>query len=151
LLLGGERPVYGFEVPMPEANQGMPSMQERAATFVSELRALQPQGPYHFIGFCGGGYIAYEMAQQLSAEGQEIRFLGIVECIDPHFPRDWEEKLLFNTQRAIWRMGKFLERGPVGIVRWFFDRSRTLLQELKSSTVRFLARLAGKPSSPDPV
>jgi len=149
LLLGGERPVYGFEVPMPEANQGMPSMQERAATFVSELRSLQPQGPYHFIGFCGGGYIAYEMAQQLSAEGQEIRFLGIVECIDPQFPRDWEEKLRFSMQRAIWRTEKFLERGPVGIGRWLFDRSTTLVRGLRSGTVRFRA-LAGKPSSPDP-
>lgn len=151
LLLGTDRPVYGFEVPMPEPDQGMPSMQERAADFVNALRSFQPQGPYHFIGFCGGGYIAYEMAQQLSAEGQEIAFLGIVECIDPHFPRNWEEKLNFNTQRAIWRMRKWLERGPVGMVRWFFDRSRTLLQGLKSSTLRLLARLAGKPSSPDPV
>jgi thioesterase domain-containing protein/acyl carrier protein len=150
LLLGTDQPVYGFEVPMPEQDEAMESIEERAAHFIKEMRSLQPRGPYHLIGFCGGGYIAYEMAQQLSADGQRIGFLGIVDCIDPHYPHKWREKLRFNTERTVWRIGKVLKRGPVGIARWFIERSKTLGQALHSSTLRFKARLLGRPCPPAP-
>lgn len=145
LLLGTDQPVYAFEAQMPEQGEGMERIEERATNFIKEMRALQPEGPYHLIGFCGGGYIAYDMAQQLSAEGQQTEFLGIVDCSDPHYPHNWREKLRFNRERTVWRVGKVLKRGPVGIARWFIDRSKILRQALHSSTLRFKARLVGRP------
>ena len=36
-----------------------------AAAYLSELRQLQPRGPYHLSGYSGGGVVAFEMAQRL--------------------------------------------------------------------------------------
>ena len=72
LELGADQPVYGFESKMPEPGEELEPIVNRAARFIEEMRSLQPQGPYSLIGFCGGGYVAYEMAQQLSAQDQEI-------------------------------------------------------------------------------
>lgn len=148
LLLGPDRPVYAFEVLMPEREAGMESTEERATFFIKEMRALQPEGPYHLIGFCGGGYIAYEMAQQLSAQGQPVGFLGIIDCVDPHYPHNWKESLRFNSERAVWRVGRFLDRGPMGIAQWFLDQSRKLGKALLFDNLRAKARDLERPLPP---
>lgn len=149
-LLGSDQPAYGIEARMPEPDQEFDSIAERATRFVREVRALQPQGPYSLIGFCGGGYIAFEMAQQLSAEGQEVAFLGIVECADPRYPSSWPGKVRFRAERAVWRIQKFLERGPKGIARWAAERSKGLGQAIHLHAERVEARLLGKPVPPLP-
>ena len=113
LLLGTDRPVYGFEVQMPEQDQELESIEDRAKFFINEMLAFQPQGPYHLIGFCGGGYIAYEMAQRLSAEGHQIGFLGIVDCVTPTILTIGNKSSASTRERAAWRARRFLERGPI--------------------------------------
>ena len=50
-----------------------------AAHYLDEIRAFQPQGPYLIAGFCFGGLVAYEMAQQLVAAGEEVGFLALLD------------------------------------------------------------------------
>jgi thioesterase domain-containing protein/acyl carrier protein len=145
LLLGPDQPVYGFEAKMPEPDQELESIPERAAHFIKEMRLLQPQGPYSLIGFCGGGYVAFEMAQQLSADGQKVAFLGIVECAHPYYPNRWLGKIRFYAERGFWRVRNFLKRGPVGIVQWAAERSKALAQTIYLHARRTEARLLGKP------
>ncbi|MFZ0039027.1 MAG: thioesterase domain-containing protein [Candidatus Acidiferrales bacterium] len=118
MLLGPSQPVFGLEAPMPPPNEEMESIPDRAARFVKEMRAKQPNGPYYLLGWCGGGYVAFEMAQILSSAKQEVAFLGIIECADPQHPRAWWEGLLFRTQRAVWRVRNFTKRGPKGMAQW---------------------------------
>ena len=47
-----------------------------------EIRALQPEGPYDLFGACIGGVVAYEIAQQLTAAGERI---GHLMLLDPAF------------------------------------------------------------------
>jgi acyl carrier protein len=112
LLLGPDQPVYGFEALMPPPNEEEEAIPVRGARFVNEMRARQPNGPYCLAGWCGGGYVAYEMAQTLVAAGQEVAFLGIIECPDPQHPRTWWKGMLFSAQRAVWRVRNFMKRGP---------------------------------------
>src|ERR1017187_865053 len=37
------------------------TVSELARHFVSELRAIRPEGPYHLSGYCFGAMIAFEM------------------------------------------------------------------------------------------
>ena len=60
LLLGDDQPVYGFEVKMPEPEEELESTQLRADRLIQAMRQLQPQGPYHLIGFCAGGLVALD-------------------------------------------------------------------------------------------
>jgi thioesterase domain-containing protein len=55
------------------------NIQDMAKHNISEMRTLQPEGPYLLGGMCFGGLVAYEMAQQLMAQGQQVAFLGIMD------------------------------------------------------------------------
>jgi thioesterase domain-containing protein/acyl carrier protein len=118
LLLGPDQPVYGFEAKMPEPDEEMESIPARAARFIEEMLLLQPQGPYALVGFCGGGFVAFEMAQQLERKGHTVGFLGIIECYDERHPRSWFGKMRFWAERTVWLSRNVLGRGPKGVVQW---------------------------------
>jgi thioesterase domain-containing protein/acyl carrier protein len=80
--LDADQPVYalqarGLDGHIPE-NQ---SIQEMAAAYVDEVRSLQPQGPYFVGGFCFGGLLALEAAQQLSAAGGEVALVVLIQTM----------------------------------------------------------------------
>ncbi|MFZ0908359.1 MAG: thioesterase domain-containing protein [Candidatus Acidiferrales bacterium] len=153
LLLGADQPVYGFEAQMPPANEEQEAIPDRASRFVKELRAKQPNGPYCLLGWCGGGYVAFEMAQRLVAEGQKVAFLGIIECVDPQHPRNWAGGVRFKARRAIWRVRNFTKRGPKGIARWAGERTVAGFQAIgstsRSATAKTLEKELLQSSSAD--
>jgi amino acid adenylation domain-containing protein len=62
------------------------SLGEIARTHVGQLRTVQLDGPYLLAGWSFGGVLAYEMAQQLTAAGAAVDFLGLLDAnpvIDP--------------------------------------------------------------------
>ncbi len=79
-LLGADQPLWGFESPLL-AGPASPftSLEAMAARYVSDLREVQPEGPYHLAGYSFGGVLAFEMARQLVAADQQVRFLGVVD------------------------------------------------------------------------
>jgi thioesterase domain-containing protein len=55
------------------------SLEELATQYVRDLRRQQPQGPYHLCGWSFGGVLAFEMAAQLVAAGEEVAFLALLD------------------------------------------------------------------------
>ena len=47
-----------------------------AADYLKVLRQFQPEGPYMLGGMCTGALIAFDMAIQLEAEGQQVALLA---------------------------------------------------------------------------
>jgi thioesterase domain-containing protein len=149
-LLGSDQPVYGFEAKMPEPDQEFQGIADRATQFLTKVKALQPDGPYALVGFCGGGYTAFEMARQLAAEGKEVGFLGIIECADDRHPATFAGKARFRLERAVWRIQKLLGRGPKGLAQWAVERSSSFAQTISLRIRRRVAMLLGKPIPPLP-
>jgi thioesterase domain-containing protein len=56
----------------------LPRIEDIAALFTRDIETVQPQGPYLLAGYCVGGTIAFELAQQLTAKGQQVRFLALL-------------------------------------------------------------------------
>jgi thioesterase domain-containing protein/acyl carrier protein len=129
LLLGLDQPVYGFETKIPAPDQELEGFPERAASFTKELRALQPHGPYCLFGWCAGGYVAFEMAQQLYREGQEVAVLAIAECAVPKYPESRAGKLQFLAERSVCRIQNFLKRRPRGIEPQATERTLALAKD----------------------
>jgi thioesterase domain-containing protein len=50
---------------------------------IDEMRRFQPEGPYLLAGECVGGVVAYEMARQLRAAGQELDLLLLLDTDRP--------------------------------------------------------------------
>jgi enterobactin synthetase component F len=73
-------PLYGLHAPPVDGTGRLPrSVEKFAATYVGEIRKMQPIGPYHIIGFSVGGTIAYEIARQLQDSGETVALLGLIE------------------------------------------------------------------------
>src|SRR5262249_16211528 len=82
--LDPDQPVYalqarGLDGEIPEN----PSIEGMAAAYIAEIRSVQPEGPYFLGGFCFGGVVALEAAQQLSAAGQEVALVAMIQSIHP--------------------------------------------------------------------
>jgi aspartate racemase len=72
--------VYGLEAQGLDGRRAPRTcIKEMAAHYVEEIRRLQPEGPYSLSGYCFGGVVAFEMAQQLVAQGQRVALLALVE------------------------------------------------------------------------
>ncbi len=78
--LGSEQPFYGLQAPGLYAEQKPYYRVEDMATYyIQALRTVQPQGPYFLGGLSMGGVVAFEMAQQLVAQGQKVNLLALMD------------------------------------------------------------------------
>jgi amino acid adenylation domain-containing protein len=83
--MGRERTVYGIEAPwLTQRPDRHWSMEELAAFYLQEIRGVQPHGPYHLGGYSLGGCIAFEMAQQLRQQGEEVASLLMLDAFNAH-------------------------------------------------------------------
>lgn len=128
--LGARRQIYGLRYPgQDRAPTTVLSIPEMAATYVAAVRKVQPQGPYFLVGWSLGGPIAYEMASQLSAAGDETRLLAIIDAA----ARDGKMRGLQQVARKLARHLSLLsEEAParwsgylLGVLRREFNRLQT--------------------------
>lgn len=78
--LGDDQPFYGLQAKgLSGQEEPLTRIEEMAARYVSEIRAHQPNGPYHLIGHSYGGKVAFEVAQQLLAVGAEVGVVGLLD------------------------------------------------------------------------
>jgi amino acid adenylation domain-containing protein len=80
--MGTKRPIFGLRR-RPQDPIGE-SITETAARYVAAMLERQSNGPFNLLGYSSGVMIAYEMALQLLAQGNEI---GLLAIIDQHWPR----------------------------------------------------------------
>ncbi|MGW4633314.1 amino acid adenylation domain-containing protein [Nocardia sp. NPDC004415] len=74
------RPIYGLQAPdLAGREPSARSIEEFARRYVREIRAVQPHGPYHLLGWSFGGLIAEAMAVELAAAGEQV---GVVALLD---------------------------------------------------------------------
>lgn len=55
------------------------SIEEMAADYIRAIKSIQPKGPYNLGGYCMGGSVAYEMAIQLSQNGDQVANVFLLE------------------------------------------------------------------------
>ena len=81
--LEADRPFYGIQaVGLEEGQQPVQSMEAMADLYIRQIRRVQPAGPYHLMGHCFGGLVAYAMAQRLREQGEEVAFLGMMDTLN---------------------------------------------------------------------
>lgn len=76
--MDAEQPFYGIE---PEGLDGgrfhHATIEQIAVHYLSEIRKVQPSGPYFLGGYCFGGIVAFEMAQQLRRQGEAAALVAL--------------------------------------------------------------------------
>ncbi|MFI1016193.1 amino acid adenylation domain-containing protein [Streptomyces sp. NPDC020965] len=83
------RPVYGIQSPgLAGALPEVADVAALAELYLAEIRAVQPEGPYHFLGYSFGGTVAHTLAALLQERGEEVAFLGLLDAYPPESD-DW--------------------------------------------------------------
>lgn len=86
--LGSDQPVYGLQAKGMDGMQDMlTQVEDMAAHYIDEIRALQPEGPYFLGGLSFGGIASLEIAQRLQSQGQEVALLALIDTHGPGYPK----------------------------------------------------------------
>jgi thioesterase domain-containing protein/acyl carrier protein len=104
--LGNDQPVYALQAQgLDGQSPPLTRVEDMAALYIKEIRAFQPEGPYFLLGASFGGLVAFEMAQQLVAEGQQVALLVMLNTNCPIYTL---------TKRIRCHIGHLMERGLRG-------------------------------------
>ena len=80
MMIGTDHPIYGIQA--QSLLPGQPALlrlEDQATYYLSEIRKIQPKGPYFFLGYSFGGTTALEIAHQLRDQGEQVELLGMLD------------------------------------------------------------------------
>jgi amino acid adenylation domain-containing protein/non-ribosomal peptide synthase protein (TIGR01720 family) len=88
-------PIYGLQA---RSHNFPRTFEEMVADYLGQIRAVQPAGPYHLLGWSFGGLVAYSLATQLQLQSEKIALLALLDSypIDQELPFE-----ILNDQQII--------------------------------------------------
>src|SRR5437660_4438041 len=81
--LDAEQPMLCVQPPGLDGTEPLMTVEALARYEVEQIRRYQADGPYFIAGHCAGGTIAFEVAQQLTAAGQQVALLALIGSAFP--------------------------------------------------------------------
>jgi amino acid adenylation domain-containing protein len=163
--LGNNQPVIGLQLFNPAKRPELKHsrLEDVAGEYVKLIREIQPQGPYAVIGWCVGGVLAFETAQQLVQMGHKVSFTGIIDGWAPDYIRRrgaaWSkaEDFAYRYKRAYAeiRAGRRSVKSLMKFFKWFrrapradanpvsSDPELEMIQQFNWEMFRYLWRLQG--------
>ena len=118
-----EQPLYALQARSPDAAPPGPTrIEDLAEQYLADVRRVQPHGPYYLGGVSFGAAVAYEMAQQLQAQGEPIALLALVD----------HSRRRLHGQRGAWR--------PAALLRFLGNIPSWIVEEVIRGGVRSVAR-----------
>lgn len=81
-MSAGKFDLYGIHSPDYEHYQ-FDTFEQLVSFYVSEIKTVQQQGPYHLAGWSMGGVIAFAAAQQLLKDGEQVASLVLIDSPAP--------------------------------------------------------------------
>ncbi len=122
--LNSGRPVYGLQSKgLNGFDRIAESVEEMAEDYIKAIKTVQPNGPYYLGGYCMGGTIAYEMAQQLKKGGDEVNVLFLIET--------YNECLVANGNNPSNKTKDKLEN-----IKFHFDNIKSLKGQERTKFIR---------------
>ncbi len=76
-----DRPVYGLQAPMLAAGVEDIAIDELVELYLDAILGVQPEGPYHLLGWSLGGQIAHALAVRLRARGSAVAVLAMLDSV----------------------------------------------------------------------
>ncbi len=103
--LGPNQPFFGIDIEPKIVAQLMAPYrtEEIAKYFVLALRGKQPRGPYVLGGFCMTAVFAYEVARQLTVQGEDVGLLVLFEPMNPC--QSAKVRFMTGFRRMVIRLG----------------------------------------------
>jgi thioesterase domain-containing protein len=103
----GGYPVYPLDL-NPAELRAITRLEDTADYLIERLRGVQPEGPYLLGGFCRMGVLAFEIAQQLFARGQEVALLVLFDAPPIFLPN--QPELVRRSSKELGKLVALLRR-----------------------------------------
>jgi phthiocerol/phenolphthiocerol synthesis type-I polyketide synthase E len=122
--LGNDQPFYGLQCPGLDGSCApLTKIEEMAEQYAKEIRRVQPRGPYFLGGYCMGGTVAYEVAQQLAASGERVALLALFDTMNWHkVPLNICTKGFRAVQQGIFHLSGFLSLDSSGRAKFLHEK-----------------------------
>ncbi|MEH1952720.1 amino acid adenylation domain-containing protein [Nostoc sp.] len=134
LHLGSDQPFYGLQ---PQGLDGKhpfhTRVEDMATHYIQEIQTLQPNGPYFLGGYSFGGIVAFEMAQQLQEQGEQVGILVMLDSCRPGY--SWRASFL---KRIFLHLNNVVQQGPGYIWQKTMEWSYWRKQHLQNRYNRYL-------------
>jgi phthiocerol/phenolphthiocerol synthesis type-I polyketide synthase E len=134
-LLGSDQPFYGLQCQGLDGKQVLLTrIEDMAELYTREIQRFQAHGPYYLGGYCMGGTVAFEIAQRLTARGEQVAMLALFDTLDwskVDMKSKWA-KLSFQVQRLGFHLGNFIlldsrDKMKFFVEKWKILRSRATI------------------------
>ena len=137
--LDPEQPIYGLAIEIMD-EVSLNKVEDVVAHYIKEMRSIQPEGPYLLAGIYCGGRVAYEMAQQLHAQGQKVALLALLDTL-----KDGEAiKIIPVKDRVLAHGSNFLRSGPAYLLR------KMTLEKVKNRLMSIYCKFYERMGLPSP-
>ena len=124
------------------------SIEEIAAVYLSEIRKVQPHGPYRLLGRSLGGLIGHSIAEQMQADGIEVEFLAMIDSYvftswDLDGPRSEADEVraalsFLNAPVSSDQMPQTLQQLAAVLIQTYDPRAVPLLRQIIKGDSQFL-------------
>jgi len=123
------------------------AVEDMAALYVKEIRRVQPLGPYFLAGYCGGGTLAYEAAQQLRAQGESVALLALFDTMNwSKIPVTLWSKSNYAFQRLVFHTASFLSLDFRGMSKFLSEKMAILRSRIPVWRGMLVAKFSASPT-----
>jgi thioesterase domain-containing protein/acyl carrier protein len=108
--LGPDQPFLSPQYPALDELPHPCRLEDLAAAHVETIRAAQREEPYFLSGWCVDGVVAYEVARQLRAQGQQVGLLVLFDVPNPALANQASKvrDMAAAGRRLAWRLRRHL-------------------------------------------
>ena len=133
-FLSPDQPIYGLQLSWKEHNEKTYTrIEEMARSFIPQIQSIQPHGPYYLGGYSFGGLVAYEIAQQLSSQGEKVATIAALDTYGPNYPAPTS-----LAKKVAYVMGNFRKLSAKKKFDYFIQKYRNVLMGIR---VKFWEKL----------
>jgi amino acid adenylation domain-containing protein len=138
--LGSGQPFYGLQALGLDVKSAAQNCFENiAAHYLEQIRSVQPHGPYILGGYCMGGTLALEMAQQLLVHGEKVALLVMIEAAHHNYP-----KFLSHTTPLLRAIYRIIDRADYEAATFRETKRRAKLSYLANIAKRIITKAQTK-------
>jgi phthiocerol/phenolphthiocerol synthesis type-I polyketide synthase E len=148
--LGTDQPFYGLQSPGLDGScEPLTRIEDMAAAYLKEIRKVQPHGPYFLGGYCLGGTVAFEIAQQIHAQGDRVALLALFDTTNwskVPLPSMWSNSY-YAIQRLYYHAANFFRLDSAGRTQFLQEKMKVLRTRIPVWRGMLLSKFTKNPSA----
>jgi thioesterase domain-containing protein len=151
--LGETQPLLGLMLPDLVEFPEQFTVKQISALLKAALRDRCPKGPYYLCGWSHAGVLAYEMAQQLRAEGEDVALLVLFDTSSPRYLRSFKGLKAFPIRfyllaaKLLHHFSELRQLKPRKAIEYAWERVKTIHKSITMSVWKLWYRKIGHPAS----